>query len=467
MKRLDIFFGLLRIPLDFIMAFLGFLAGRELRLLGDFIPGKVYYANPEVFPAIENFQNLALFFAFLWVLVLLFSNHYRLRAPHGPLKEQGQLIIASVVWALLLMSYFFVIHEVFFSRLVLGFGVIFSLLFTMLARLVLYFLRKSLLQLGIGRRKVLFIGNNAISKHLTKAFKKIPDFEVMGTLSKVDDFVKKITEMKIDEVILTDQKLSSIQEAEILDYCLTHHIEYRFVPDILEVERSNVEIIPVAGFPLIHLKPTSLDGWGKVLKRSMDIVLSLSAAIVLSPMLLLIAIAIKLDSKGPVLFCTLEDGSPALRIGQFGKPFQFFKFRTMRANSHQERYTTLAKDNYRKGPLVKIKNDPRITRLGAFLRRWDLDEWPQLWNVFKGDMSLVGPRPHLPEEVEKYEQRHRFLFTVKPGMSGLAQVSGRSDLDFEEEARLDSSYIREWSLFLDLKIILKTIGVILGRHKEN
>ena len=136
----------------------------------------------------------------------------------------------------------------------------------------------------------------------------------------------------------------------------------------------------------------------------------------------------------------------------------------MRDGTHGLRYSKLAEQNARKGPLVKIKNDPRITRFGQLLRKTSIDELPQLWNVFKGEMSLVGPRPHLPEEVANYENHQRFLLTIKPGITGLSQISGRSNLDFEEEVRLDSYYIKHWSPFLDLKIMLKTLFVVLGGH---
>jgi lipopolysaccharide/colanic/teichoic acid biosynthesis glycosyltransferase len=163
----------------------------------------------------------------------------------------------------------------------------------------------------------------------------------------------------------------------------------------------------------------------------------------------------------------LDDGSRVKRVGEQGKLFNFYKFRTMHPKTHNLRYTELAEQNTRKGtPMVKIKNDPRVTKIGNFLRKTSIDELPQLINVLMGQMSIVGPRPHLPEEVANYEKHHKFVLTIKPGITGLAQISGRSDLDFEKEVRLDSYYIEHWSLWLDIKIIFKTFGAVIKGYKE-
>jgi lipopolysaccharide/colanic/teichoic acid biosynthesis glycosyltransferase len=183
-------------------------------------------------------------------------------------------------------------------------------------------------------------------------------------------------------------------------------------------------------------------------------------------LLLLIVILIKLDSKGPIFFAKKDDGSPVYRVGEGGKLFKYFKFRSMIPASDSMRYAELADKNVRAdGPMVKIKDDPRITRVGKFIRRWSFDELPELFLVFFGKMSLVGPRPHLPEEVAKYEHHHRKTLTIKPGITGLAQISGRSDLLFEEEVKLDVYYIENWSLLLDLNILFKTPLAVIKKRE--
>jgi lipopolysaccharide/colanic/teichoic acid biosynthesis glycosyltransferase len=240
------------------------------------------------------------------------------------------------------------------------------------------------------------------------------------------------------------------------------------VADLLGVKVLRTEVMDIAGLPLAEVKRTTLEGWGAIAKRIVDFVFSGLLIIIFSPVMLLTTIAIKLDSQGPVFFSRLDDGSYLYRVGQGGRLFKYFKFRSMIDRADNMRYKELANLNLRSdGPLVKIKDDPRVTRVGKFIRRFSIDELSELFLVFIGKMSLVGPRPHLPEEVAKYEQHHRKVLTIKPGITGLAQVSGRSDLAFEEEVKLDIYYIENWSLLLDLSILLKTpLAVLKHRSAE-
>lgn len=204
------------------------------------------------------------------------------------------------------------------------------------------------------------------------------------------------------------------------------------------------------------------DPFNAFVKRCIDVIGALVALILCAPVMLLAAIAIKLDSRGPVFFSTLDDGSPSRRVGKGGKTFFHFKFRTMAPGTHSLRYTELADRNMREGtPLVKIKDDPRVTRVGAFIRRYSIDEMAEFFLVLKGDMSLVGPRPHLPEEVARYEPWQLDALRVKPGITGLSQVSGRADLPFADESINDYAYVHAWSFALDLTIIAKTPFVVL------
>lgn len=474
MKKSEIAFGLLRIPTDFAMVTSGFMLGYRIRKHGDFIPGIQFPLDPSTFPPVIDYFYLVLYFAALLVGVFFFFGLYSFKNTDGPISEQKKVIIFSGVWVLLIIAYFFAVRQVFFSRLVLGMSFVITLALIIFARLVLFAIERMLLKAGIGTIKLLVVGSNKITEKVVRNLRSDPHYKIVGYISlknlpvgtlrrlgSLDELGRMARKYSVDRIIQTGHDLSADQEREIIDFCKENHIEYSFVPDILEMERSNVVVVPVAGLPLIHLKPTPLDGWGKVAKRSFDIFFSLLGLIMLSPIFLIVTIFIKLDSRGPVLFSKLEDGSPANRVGQGGKLFPFFKFRTMVENAHGMR-GKLAGLSHRHGPLLKIKDDPRVTGFGRFLRRSSIDELPQLWNVLKGDMSLVGPRPHIPEEVADYEKHHRFLLTIKPGITGLSQISGRSDLDFEEEVRLDTYYIKHWSIFFDLKIIIRTFLVVLS-----
>ena len=209
---------------------------------------------------------------------------------------------------------------------------------------------------------------------------------------------------------------------------------------------------------LCELRQEAISVLGRFAKRILDVLLATIAFLLLWPLMLVIAVAVKLESRGSVIY-------PSLRVGKGGVPFACYKFRTMvpGANGLRKKLRHL---NQRRGPFFKIANDPRVTRLGRFLRKYSLDELPQLWNVLKGDMSLVGPRPHPQEDVEQYGPGHEQRLEVKPGITGLWQVTARGNPSFETCMLLDVGYIRHWSLLLDCKILLRTIPAVLAAEGQ-
>jgi exopolysaccharide biosynthesis polyprenyl glycosylphosphotransferase len=217
--------------------------------------------------------------------------------------------------------------------------------------------------------------------------------------------------------------------------------------------RDQMHVEELNGIPLISKRPVVITGWNYVLKRSSDIALAGIGALIMLPFMLMIAAAIKLDSAGPVFYAQQ-------RIGRHGKPFRCFKFRSMVVDA-ELMVGELAELNEASGPLFKLRDDPRRTRVGRFLRRFSLDELPQIWNVLTGEMSIVGPRPNLPSEVEQYQEWHKKRLLVSPGITGLWQVSGRSDLTFDEMALLDVYYVENWNVLSDLSIMLRTIPAVL------
>jgi exopolysaccharide biosynthesis polyprenyl glycosylphosphotransferase len=224
------------------------------------------------------------------------------------------------------------------------------------------------------------------------------------------------------------------------------------VPDLFQLSLGRVDVEAINGIPLISIKQSSLTGWNLVVKRAYDLILTTVGMTVSAPLWLFIAIAIKLDSPGPVLF-------RQERAGRHGKPFTVYKFRSMRQDAEAE-LAKLQNRNEVDGPMFKIRDDPRRTRIGRFIRRSSLDELPQFINVLRGEMSIVGPRPALLSEVAQYQDWHRRRLDVLPGITGLWQVSGRSELSFDEMALLDIYYAENWSLGTDIRISLRTVPQI-------
>jgi exopolysaccharide biosynthesis polyprenyl glycosylphosphotransferase len=224
-------------------------------------------------------------------------------------------------------------------------------------------------------------------------------------------------------------------------------------PALLDVAGPRTTIRPVAGLPLLHMDHPEFTGARRVIKTAFDKALALAALVLGAPLLAAIAMIIRLDDGGPALF-------RQTRVGKDGRSFTVYKFRTMVLDAEQ-RKAELAEFNEQHGLLFKIRKDPRVTRAGSWLRRWSLDELPQLANVLAGDMSLVGPRPALPEEAAMYGDHVRRRLAVKPGLTGLWQVNGRSDLSWDESVRLDLRYVENWSFVLDLQILWKTCAAVV------
>jgi exopolysaccharide biosynthesis polyprenyl glycosylphosphotransferase len=267
-----------------------------------------------------------------------------------------------------------------------------------------------------------------------------------------------------DEVIVAVE-LSLEDNFTLINFCERHGIRFRYVPSLAELYSAHAITDTVMGHPLIELRPTPLDGWGRIIKRAFDIILSLFGLIVLAPLMWAIAIMVRLDSPGPALYIQK-------RPGQLGKGFNFYKFRSMYTHlstggryggdkAEQLREELKRTRNEGAGLLFKVKDDPRVTRFGKFIRRTSLDELPQLFNVLNGEMSLVGPRPPLFDEMAQYDQKQFKRLLVKPGITGPWQVSGRSDASFEDYLKLDMYYIENWSLWLDIQLIIKTVWVAL------
>jgi len=466
MKKSEIFFGILKIAFDFAATVIAFLIAYKLRLQTEPIPGFAKPIDFSILPTIKEYFHFSLYASLGLVAVFAIGKMYTLKVSHRFGKEIQKTIGLSAVWIALIIVYFFAVREFPFSRLAMLYSWLLTLGAIITGRIIVKIIQRITIKHGIGKRKIVIIGKGSVAEEIEQHLLKDRTFKIVEimeyTEETADKLEKLLKEKNFDEIIQTQSK------KDILEFCNYNRVEYRFIPGIFEVQRTNIEIETMGALPIITLKKTPLDGWGKAAKRFMDFIGATIGIILLSPIFLLTAVAIKLDSRGPVLFTKLDDGKPVKRVGQYGTLFKCFKFRSMHPNTHSLRYSKeLLDKNVRKGgPLVKIENDPRVTRVGKIIRKYSIDELPQLWNVLIGNMSLVGPRPHLPEEVEKYEKSQKFVLNIKPGLTGIPQTSGRSDLEFAKEARLDRYYIENWSLWLDIKLIFKTIGILLKGYKE-
>jgi exopolysaccharide biosynthesis polyprenyl glycosylphosphotransferase len=275
-------------------------------------------------------------------------------------------------------------------------------------------------------------------------------FKSLGAISDLEEIIRL---HRIDEVLIALPSHQHQQIVRSVRLCERAGAEFKLIPDLYELSLSMIDMDTLEGIPLIGIKRATISSWQYIVKRSIDLTIAGAVLLLGAPIWLLAALTIKLDSPGPVLF-------KQKRVGHRGRPFRVYKFRSMRQHADHEK-AALRQMNEAEGPLFKIKEDPRRTRIGKLLRKTSIDEIPQLLNVLKGDMSLVGPRPPLPGEVAQYEEWEKGRLEVLPGITGLWQVRGRSELDFDEMVLMDLYYIENWSLRLDLHILLKTIPAVL------
>jgi exopolysaccharide biosynthesis polyprenyl glycosylphosphotransferase len=279
------------------------------------------------------------------------------------------------------------------------------------------------------------------------------DLPVLGDIRELRELVHRTG---AEAVFVASSAVSGEEMKQVARIVRLEGLEVRVSASLPVVLSSRLSAQPVGGVMSLALRPARLTPSQRVLKRTFDLVIAGAGLILTAPIWLVAAIAIKLDSPGPVLY-------RQRRVGEGGRPFVMLKFRSMYVDAEQ-RLAELRPLSEVDGPLFKLRTDPRVTRVGRVLRRWSLDELPQLWNVIRGDMSLVGPRPPLPEEVAAYEEWHFARLEAPPGITGLWQVSGRSELSFEDYVRRDLFYIENWSLAYDLFIVLKTIPIVISRR---
>ncbi len=438
------------------------------------------YSLRDIFPQ-ESYQSLYPFSWYLnllaaiipiWSFLFYLNGLYTFWRGPGFWKESWNLAKALFFSSLILGFTVFAMKFQFVSRIFLLLFLLFDFLLILLSRFVIRVTILRLHQKHENFRILLIIGTEGDSLALSRSIEKHKDqgLRLLGFLSTDSDappqrwnghpvlgpansLPKLLEKEVVDEVIfvVSAEKLKEMEDLFLLceERGITARVSMSFFPHL--IARTHLEDLD--GLPLLTFTTAPKNDVLLLLRRVLDFSGSLFLLLFLAPVFLLIALLIRMDSSGPVLY-------RQVRCGLNGRKFTFYKFRSM-VQGAEAMKSDLETHNLMNGPAFKMKNDPRVTRVGRFLRKTSLDELPQLINVLRGDMSFVGPRPPLPEEVEKYEGWQRRRLSMKPGITGLWQVSGRNAIDFREWMKLDLEYIDNWSLWLDLKILLKTIPVVL------
>ncbi|MBC7264534.1 MAG: undecaprenyl-phosphate glucose phosphotransferase [Chloroflexi bacterium] len=434
-----------------------------------FLPVEEIYQLP-----FQMFVPSAVVYTFILLLVYWGEGVYKAKRGQSWLDEGYLVLRGTVVGTAIMIVLSVWYYTTLYSRLLFYvYAPVAIIVLLTLSRWVESRIKARLRKRGIGVERVLIVGAGETGRMIIRNLAAQPElgyelvgfvddnpergevdlgrFKALGNTEKIPNIV---SQYNVDEVIITLPWMYHRKILSIMAQCERQRVRVKIVPDLFQMSLSQVGIDDLNGIPLIGVRETIIEGPNLALKRAIDVIVSALALLILSPFMLLIALLIRLESPGSPIF-------KQVRLGKDGKAFTVYKFRSMRLGAEEEQQQ-LIEFNEATGPLFKIRQDPRRTRLGRLLRRLSIDEFPQFYNVLRGEMSLVGPRPPLPQEVEHYQEWQKRRLSVRPGLTGLWQVSGRSDLTFEEMVLLDLYYIENWSLALDLKIILKTIPTLIG-----
>jgi len=414
-------------------------------------------------------------FSTIWVIILKKLNAYTYQRFTSFEHELKMVLKTSLIGTLIVFAADFILRFEYVPRSYVGFFFVVNVLSFTLEKMVLFKVARIIRERSKERRKVLVVGSGSNARNFIETVENNLDWglDIVGlvanggssignqlygrkVLGRYGEITEVLHKYPVDEVIICapGNELSRFEFEEVFKVCEREGVQIRVNSDFLGKLTKKVAVDHIYGLSIISYLSASHSEWSLYLKRLIDIVVSGISLIILPPIFLLLAILIKIGSKGPVFYEWKV-------VGFNKKPFRSWKFRTMIINADQlkERLLDL---NEMKGPVFKIKDDPRITKVGKFLRKYSLDELPQLWSVFKGDMSLVGPRPAGPHELARYESWHRRKLSIKPGITCLWQANGRNEIsNFDEWVKLDLEYIDNWSLWLDMKILAKTAVAVL------
>lgn len=427
-----------------------------------------------VLAPLSNFQSLQIGIVIGLIIIFALRGLYKYRLTGTWFRQMWTIASSATIGLAFLITYYFVVQPMASSRLLVPFVWIAAIVLLSLGRFIVGVGMGMLYRLGLGETRLLVVGSGRLGKMVMQHITANPSlgysivgflhdmneppsdfgrFKMLGTLEDLDLVIRS---MQVDEVIIALPSRLHEQTIKSVKLCERLGASFKLIPDLHELSLSRIDMESIEGIPLLSIKQNSLNRWQQAITRFVDVSISLLILALGIPLWVCIAIAIRMDSPGPIIY-------KQTRIGLNGRPFKVYKFRSMYQNADQI-LANLMRYNEAQGPLFKMRDDPRITPVGKFLRRTSFDEFPQLINVLRGEMSLVGPRPPLPQEVAQYEDWQKGRLTIMPGLTGLWQVRGRSDLSFDEGVLMDLYYISNWSLRLYFQILLRTIPAVLRRR---
>lgn len=434
---------------DIFSIILAFWAAYKIRFYSGLIP--VTKGIPD-----WKFYEYTLYFAAPLFLVIFYVNDFYKVYFLPALDEFIRATKAATLGMILVVLAVFFYKEFEFSRAT--FVVIWFLLISIIfvIREIFKISARFVIRQLSGLERILIVGKkNNLLRSLLKTHGHLDVFYLVDEGSKsIEDIKKYAGEKDISQVLLLHMNFSQVDLMNFYDWCELRGIELKILPNVVQICMGETTIDTSLGVPMLHIKPVNLSGFNFYFKRFIDVFLSMIFLSLFWPFLFLVSVLIKIDSPGPIFY-------HHKRVGYRGRQFEFYKFRSMVVNADALLHA-LKEKSERKGPVFKMANDPRVTKLGRFIRRFSIDEIPQIFNVLRGEMSLVGPRPQVLWEAAHYDDWAKRRLRVLPGITGLWQVSGRANLSYEEMIELDIYYIENWSLGLDIKILFKTFFVILS-----
>ncbi len=472
--RNNVFYSLALVAADFFILLLAFGIAYVVRVQFD--------PRPLLTPVYaQEFFISFISVAPLWIIVLASLGLYDKNIRSRRTSEIIKLFIGSFIGILLIIGYSFVSGQaVFPARLVAVYAFVGSFVLLVVERSFIHSFRGWLLKNGRGMHRLLVIGNSEATRDVIQQLSQTsrtgyhisavagPKKILPGGLSaahytNIDRALGVVKQLHITAIIQTELYEDQEKNQRILAAAQTNHIDYSFIPSEAEFYSGKNTVDVFLGYPMISVSQTPLIGWGEVAKQVFDAIVGVLAFILMSPLLLLLMLLQKILNPGPIFY-------KQKRLSRYSDSFELFKFRSMRdrPTAHldaADEFRAMGREDLANEYELhrKVKNDPRISRFGKFLRRTSLDELPQIFNVLRGNLSLVGPRPILPQEMKLVKGKASLLHSVKSGVTGLWQVSGRSDLSFNKRVELEMYYAQNWSFWLDIKILVKTVRVVFRR----